>query len=299
MEQPLYPFEMFKTLNYTRDSEYSGQVRAFLDNLFQCRFNGYKDYLTFLSYPGLASPQYRLASKALSSPPLCKEETRGYTNNFLEICPLMQPRWVSHVCTSKMHVVVSIFGARAPGGGLVGLLPLMTSESMATRVLYLVKDPRASMWEIQVKAGSSGIMGDSDNVPIEDTIKDFCTKLEKEVDFFESLPLDLRKQYQLVRYEEVLQNVFGAAQRAFKFAEIHLEPSVRDFAKEQSNKLSNIDRQISWRLGIKKETVSMVEKHCASVMRTLGYKLLLDNDSNLRNLEHSLLTEPLTSQILK
>ncbi|KAK3732022.1 hypothetical protein QZH41_006880 [Actinostola sp. cb2023] len=195
LEQPLYPFEMFKTLNYTRESEYSGQVRAFLDNLFHCRFNGYKDYLTFLSHPGLASPRYRLSSKALSSPPLCTQHIGIYTStsDFLEKCPLLQAQWVSDVCS--------------------------------------IRDPRASVWDIVGRTvGSHGIIDDSQNHNIlEDKIKNFCNKMESEVDFSESLPWHLNKQYEVVRYEDVLQNVTSAADRAFMFAGIdRVASSVED-----------------------------------------------------------------------
>lgn len=295
MEQPLYPFEMFKNLNYTRDSEYSGQVRAFMDNLFHCRFHGYKDYLTFLSHPGLASPQYRLASKALSSPPLCKQEVASYTNRFLEQCPLLHPKWVSNVCAGKMHVVVSILNTRAPTGGLSGLLPLMTSESMAMRVLYLVRDPRASVWKM-LGANERGNIGKSG----EEKIEKFCAKLERDVDFSESLPWEIRKQYHVVRYEEVLRNISSASQKVFKFAGIHQETSVKNFVKEQEQKLTNFDQEVSWRISISKGIVSMVERHCARVMRTLGYKILNDDENNLiRNLDYSLLTQPQESYVIK
>lgn len=292
MEQPLYPFEMFKNLNYTHNSEYSGQVRAFLDNLFHCRFHGYKDYLTFLSHPGLASPQYRLASKALSSPPLCRQDVTSYTSDFMEQCPILNPKWVSNVCASKMHVVVSILNARAPSGGLSGLLPLMTSESMATRVLYLVRDPRASVLKM-LSPSERDFTGSLNSLFVQEKIKNFCSKLERDVDFSKTLSFEIRKQYHVVRFEEIYRNLSSAAEKVFSFAGINPEGSVHNMVKGQQQKAANFDEEVSWRIGISKELVREVQMHCARVMRVLGYKILYDNEMSLmKTLDYSLLNDP-------
>lgn len=289
VEQPLYPFEMFRNLNYTRKSEYSGQVRAFLDNLFHCRFNGYRDYLTFLSHPGLSSPRFRLSSKALSSPPLCRKEVNTYTNesNFLKDCPLLNAKWVSIVCARKMHIVVSLCAKRAPGGGLAGLLPLMTSQSMATRVLHLVRDPRAVVWEMIAKDGHL-----ENNLhqltTLENKIKKRCIEMNTDSDFLQSLPSDLVGQYQIVRYEDVGKNLVKSANTAFEFAGINRPREVNEYIERQKPGINNNGGDNNWRLVMDMKVVAMIENHCAHVIGKLGYKTIL-NERVLRNLNYSLL----------
>jgi hypothetical protein len=281
---------MFKKLNYTRKSEYNGQVRAFLDNLFHCRFNGYKDYLTFLSHPGLSSPRFRLSSKSLSSPPLCKKEVTTYTNesDFLRYCPLLNAKWVSIVCARKMHIVLSVYANRAPGGGLAGLVPLMTSESMAIRVLHLVRDPRAIIWEM-ISRGKYSMEADSQQGgELEDKIKKRCNKLNKNVDFSLSLPYDLKEQYRILRYEDVLKNLAKAANISFEFTGIDQVSEVDEYIRDKEQNLVNDDS--SWRRKMTMKLVSKVDHYCAHVMKILGYKTLR-NKKDLRNLDHSLLEE--------
>lgn len=289
VEQPLYLFQMFRNLKYTRKSEYSGQVRAFLDNLFHCRFNGYKDYLTFLSHPGLSSPRFRLSSKALSSPPLCRKEVNTFTNesSFLKDCPLLNAKWVSIVCSRKMHIVVSLYANRAPGGGIAGLLPLMTSQSMATRVLHLVRDPRAVVWEMIAKDGRLENNSKQLTSTLEDKIKKRCVQMNIDSDFLRSLPSDLVRQYQIVRYEDVGRNLVKSANTAFEFAGIDETAEVNEYI-ERNKPDTNKGDDSSWRLAINMDVAAMIENHCAHVIETLGYKMIA-NERTLRNLNYSLL----------
>ncbi|XP_031558578.1 carbohydrate sulfotransferase 1-like [Actinia tenebrosa] len=288
VEQPLYPFEMFKNLNYTRKSEYNGQVRAFLDNLFHCRLNGYRDYLTFLSHPRLSSPRFRLSSKALSSPPLCRKEVSTYTNesDFLKDCPLLNAKWVSIVCARKMHIVLSLYAKRAPGGVLAGLLPLMTSQSMATRVLHFVRDPRAVVWEMVSKDRHSE-KNSHQLTTLENKIMKRCVQLNTDSDFLRSLPSDLAQQYQIIRYEDVGRNLVKTADIAFKFAGIDRTAEVNEYVKRQKPGINN-DDDSSWRLAMDMRVVAMIDQHCAHVIEKLGYKPVL-NKRTLRNLNYSLL----------
>ena len=101
--EPLQPFSMFQTLNYVTETSHATIVASFLRNLSRCRLNDFQDYFSFISHSGLSSPHFRLSSKSLSSPPLCKSEATTFDrqSEILNKCPLLNAKAVSLVCAKR------------------------------------------------------------------------------------------------------------------------------------------------------------------------------------------------------
>ncbi|EDO41237.1 predicted protein [Nematostella vectensis] len=270
MNEPLYPFEMFRTLNYTKRGEYNGQVRAFLDNVFHCRFYGYDDYLTFFSHPGLTDPRYRLSSRSLSSPPLCYSHMENFTSlaAYSANCPILVPRWISRVCAREPHAVVSIASKRAPGGGLTGLIPLITSEALS--VIHVVTDPRMRVWE--------GSLDKDTSVSFHDYAQKECAEVERELNASLSLRARDNTHYHVLKYEDFIHNVSSAAPEVIRVVDLHYLPEVRDWVQVKSGDWVEAESKRhgvpvdEWRVKMSDDQLAATERFCAFSLRKLGYK---------------------------
>ena len=98
-----YLFEPFHALKYYRENRpaevYNSMLRDFLQGIFSCDFGEFHFYTEFLSrhYQALL---HRLASRTLSSPPLCPEMiNRRYYN--IRYCTRLRPPTLTAIC--KLH----------------------------------------------------------------------------------------------------------------------------------------------------------------------------------------------------
>ena len=263
--EPLYPFSMFQTLNYVTDRGHATLVSSFLRSLSRCSLNGFQDYFNFISHFGLSSPHFRLSSKLLSSPPLCKSDVTSLDNQseFLKKCPPLNAKAVSLVCSSKRFVAAKILTPRLPEVILKELFEQLHSKAETQfKIIQLVRDPRAMVWSM-IKMGlmERGILKNnntrteysnkkpgSTSQPLRRrnsaTIglnfikhaKFLCNRLSKDVNI--SLHFSSKRntnQYTIVRYEELASSTFTFAGKIFEFTGIDFALEVKEWLRR--NKL--------------------------------------------------------------
>ena len=275
--EPLHPFAMFKKLNYITEKGYATFVASFLRNLSSCHFNGFQDYFSFISHPGLSSPHFRLSSKSLSSPPLCDSEVWSLDtqSEFLKKCPQLDAENVSLVCASKKFVAAKILTQRLPEVILRDLIEYFHSRAeIPFKIIHLVRDPRAIVWSI-IKMGliEKGIETHHTGTEVNkrrnqsDTsqliygnrsrnstlgcnfikqVKLLCDKMNKDVNISLYLSSKLSTdQYRIIRYEKLASSPLKIAKNIFEFTGIDFAPEVKDWLQKNSLLADNNDKRVN------------------------------------------------------
>lgn len=261
--EPLHPFSMFQTLNYVTEKGHATLVASFLRSLSRCSLNGYQDYFSFISHSGLSNPHFRLSSKSLSSPPLCKSEATTFDNQseILKKCPPLNAKTVSLVCASKRFIAAKILTPRLPEEILKELFEQFHSQAKTQiKSIQLVRDPRAMVWSM-IKMGLiergikknntrteySNKKQDSPSQPLGGRnsatlnhnfikqVKLLCNRMTKDVNI--SLPLSSKLnsyQNRIVRYEELASNNLMLAGKIFEFTGIDFALEVKEWLGRNS-----------------------------------------------------------------
>lgn len=258
--EPLQPFSMFQTLNYVTEKGHATLVASFLRNLSRCSLNAFQDYFSFISHSGLSSPHFRLSSKSLSSPPLCKSEatTLDRQSEILKKCPLLNAKAVSLVCAKKKFVAAKILTPRLPEVILKELLEQFHSQAETQiKIIQLVRDPRAMVWSM-IKMGliergiennngrtdysnekqnsTSQPLGRRNSTTLGHSfikqVKLLCNRITKDVNI--SLHLLSKRgadQRRIVRYEELARSTLTFARKIFEFTGIDFAIEVNDWLR--------------------------------------------------------------------
>lgn len=324
--EPLQPFSMFKQLKYVTRTDYTTLVASFLRNASKCHFNGFQDYFSFISHPGLSSPHFRLSSKSLSSPPLCESEAHSFDDHseFLRKCPSLGAELVSLVCASKKFIAAKVLTQRLPEENLRILIEYFHSRKTPFKLIQLVRDPRAIVWSM-IKMGliERGIIKSNitrteyknrrklDAISMLDhnfmkQVKSVCDRMHKDVNFSLYLSSNLSAdQYRIIRYEELASSTLTFARRILEFTGIDFAPEVKEWLrrnslfdkKEQRNmdelSYSTTHRNTtvtinSWRKGLSLLEASVIDKQCSDFMRNFGY-IFIDNVNELTDISIGLL----------
>ena len=263
--EPLQPFSMFQTLNYVTEKGHATLVASFLGNLSRCSLNAFQDYFSFISHSGLSSPHFRLSSKSLSSPPLCKSEATTFDrqSEILKKCPLLNAKAVSLVCAKKRFVAAKILTPRLPEVILKELFERFHSQAETRiKIIQLVRDPRAMVWSM-IKMGliETGIENNSrtdysskrqnsSSQPLRrrnstilgsNFIKQvnlLCNRITKDVNVsLHLLSKPGSDQHKIVRYEELARGTFTFARKIFEFTGIDFALEVKEWLRR--NRLFN------------------------------------------------------------
>ena len=261
--EPLQPFSMFQTLNYVTETSHATLVASFLRNVSRCRLNDFQDYFSFISHSGLSSLHFRLSSKSLSSPPLCKSEATTFDrqSEILNKCPLLNAKAVSLVCAKKRFVAAKILTPRLPEVILKELFEKFHSPAETQiKIIQLVRDPRAMVWSmIQMGLIERGIKNNnartdysskkqnSTSQPLRrrysatlghnfiKQVKLLCKRMTKDVNI--SLHAWSKRgadQHRIVRYEELARSTFTFAGKIFEFTGIDFAQEVKEWLRRDS-----------------------------------------------------------------
>ena len=260
--EPLQPFSMFQTLNYVTEKDHATLVASFLRNLSRCSLNAFQDYFSFISRSGLSSPHFRLSSKSLSSPPLCKSEATTFDrqSEILKKCPLLNAKAVSLVCAKKRFVAAKILTPRLPEVILKELLEQFHSQAETQiKIIHLVRDPRAMVWsmikmgliereiENNARTAYSNKRQNSSSQPLRrrnsttlghnfiKQVKLLCNRMTKDVNI--SLHLLSKRGADpliIVRYEELARNTLTFARKIFEFTGIDFALEVKEWLRRNT-----------------------------------------------------------------
>ena len=261
--EPLHTFSMFQTLNYVTEKGHATLVASFLRSLSRCSLNDFQDYFSFISHPWLSSPHFRLSSKSLSSPPLCKSEATSFDgqSEILKKCPPLNAKDVSFVCAKKRFVAAKILTQRLPEVILKNLFEEFHSQAETRfKIIQLVRDPRAMVWSM-IKLGlmERGIKNystaieysneklDSTSQPLRrrnsailghnfiKQVKLLCSRMTKDVTI--SLQFSSKSSadhYRIVRYEEVASRTLVFARKIFDFTGIDFALEVKEWLRRNT-----------------------------------------------------------------
>ena len=262
--EPLHPFSVFQTLNYVTEKGHATLVASFLRSLSRCSLNGFQDYFNFISHSGLSSPHFRLSSKSLSSPPLCKSEAMSFDSQseILKKCPPLNAKTVSLVCAKKRFVAAKVLTQRLPEVILKNLFEQFHSQAKTRlKIIQLVRDPRAMVWSM-MKMGLMERGIENCNTRTECSYKNpqdstfqplrtrnsatlghnfikqvqlLCNRMTKDLNI--SLHLSSKRSadhYRIVRYEEVASSSLAFARKFFDFTGIDFALEVKQWLGRNS-----------------------------------------------------------------
>ena len=280
-----YLFEPFHSLKYYRENRppevYTSMLRNFLQGISSCDFSHSKFYTDFLSrhYRALL---HRLASRTLSSPPLCPEFVYGRYYN-IRYCTYLRPPTLTAICKLHDYTVVKTTQ-------LVDLERLAEHDDGARnpfRVVELVRDPRAVL---NTQFNHSSNVSES---LVTSEARKICRQQLRNRHYLGNPENKQTERHIMVKYEDLISapsDVFenlcaflGLSQS--KHASSWLDGVLKDGfvwpisikdgeTVNSERKKLNLTRSITeWQRGLKSWQIRLVERECYIVMKILGYKI--------------------------
>lgn len=292
--QVFYLHEPLKSLEYYREnrpeSVYDTMVTHLLNGIFHCNFMELVYYTEFLSFQ-YSSLRHRLASRALSSPPLCPDNYNR-PHYSIRMCTPLRPQAASSLCRLHKHTVVKTIRVNS----IHKLSYLMDSEGPVDyllKVVHLVRDPRAVLNMRVIRNSHENWTRKS----VREHAKTLCRDMLRNIKYAVSAPSWLQGRYTLLRYEDLAMNPHQIAEQLYKFVGVNIDPQVRLWIDRtlrdgfaSPSPLDSIYRQFSytvqnltdsvqkWRAQMPYPVVRLIETECYEVMNLLGYKIVEDED---------------------
>ena len=292
--QVFYLYEPLKSLEFYHENRpesiYDTMVTHLLNGIFHCNFRDLVYYTEFLSYQ-YSSLRHRLASRALSSPPLCSE---NYNNPrySIRMCAPLRPQTASAICRLHKHTAVKTNRFNS----IHKLSYLMDTEGpmdFSLKVVHLIRDPRAVL--------NSRVLDNSrQNWTIKSVgehAQSMCRDMLRNIKYAVSAPVWLHGRYTLIRYEDLATNPHQIAEQLYRYLGVTIAPQVRSWIDrtlrdgfKSNSLLDSIYRQFSystqnltdsvqkWRGQIPYSIVRLIETECYEVMNLVGYKIVEDED---------------------
>lgn len=292
--QVFYLYEPLKSLEYYRgnrpESVYDTMVTHLLNGIFHCNFMELVYYTEFLSFQ-YSSLRHRLASRALSSPPLCPENLNN-PHYSIRMCTPLRPQAASAICRLHKHTVVKTIRINS----IHKLSYLMDSEGpldYSLKVVHLVRDPRAVLNSRVIDTSHENWTIKS----VREHAQTMCRDMLRNIKYAVSAPSWLQGRYTLLRYEDLATNPHQIAEQLYKFVGVNIASQVRLWIDRSlrdgfasPSLLDSIYRQFSysaqnltnsvhkWRAQMPYSIVRLIETECYEVMNLLGYKIVEDED---------------------
>ena len=291
--QVFYLYEPLKSLEYYREnrpeSVYDEMVTHLLNGIFHCNFMELTYYTNFLSFQ-YSSLRHRLASRALSSPPLCPDNI-NIPHYSIRKCAPLRPQATSAFCRLHKHTVVKTIRVNSIHK-LSYLVDSIRPVDYSLKVVHLVRDPRAVLNTKVLDSSNENWTVKS----VREHAQSLCRDMLRNVKYAVSAPSWLQGRYTLLRYEDLATNPHQIAEQLYKFIGVNIAPEVRlwidrtlqkGFAspsvnsiyREFSYSMQNLPDSVQkWRKQMPYSIVRLVETECYEVMNLLGYKIVEDED---------------------
>ena len=278
-----YLFEPFHSLKYYRENRpaevYNSMLRDFLQGIFSCDFGEFNFYTEFLSrhYRALV---HRLASRTLSSPPLCPEMiNRRYYN--IRYCTRLRPPTLTAIC--KLHDYTAVKTTQLID--LERLTQLNDGIRNPFRVVELVRDPRAILYTQMREVGNLS------DLSLANQAGKICAQQLRNREYLENSALKRTDRYIAIKYENLISESLSVFESLCDFLGLshsrHANSWFNGVLKEgfawpitvksermgnhDSNKLNLTQSMSDWQKGLDLKQIRLIERECYSVMKLLGY----------------------------
>ncbi|KAL7630217.1 UNVERIFIED_CONTAM: hypothetical protein RMT77_019641 [Armadillidium vulgare] len=157
--------------------------------------------------------------------------------------------------------------------GLRSLKSVLEDNSMNVYVVFLVRDPRATMnSRMQVRFCKSKYCSDPNIL---------CSNLNEDLKAYSEFSRTFPGRVLLLRYEDLCLNIFETTKTILKTLNITFHSDVENFLRTHSaiNQLNSVstfrkskEQLLDWTKEINLPLLERVQNSCPSVMKTLGYQ---------------------------
>lgn len=150
-------------------------------------------------------------------------------------------------------------------------------DDPSVKVLYLVRDPRATM-----NSRLSSVKWCSQSVDCIDPAR-LCADIQNDLDAFESLSADYPDRLALIKYETLAKFPHATFRAIFDFAGLFYTQRIRQEVERHTSRDENhpwstvrksAERVDLWRQKLDGKSVSEIQSVCSDVMARLGYSQL-------------------------
>ena len=309
--QVFYLYEPLKSLDFYKENRptdvYDAMVTHQLDGIFQCKYDELSYFTNFMSFQ-YNSLKSRLASRALSAPPLCPEvNSRSFYT--IRMCTPLKPQTTSAICKLHQHTVLKTI--QFTDVHKLSYLMDKDSTDYSLKVVHLVRDPRAIVFTHFLTNPNTSIANSTEH--LKHYSKSLCDRMLRNIKYAITAPSWLQGKYTLLRYEDLGTNPHQIAELVYKFVGVPVAPQVRMWldklaygvdptlntrnsqaSSSTSGSLEdfyekNITSSVhNWRIQMQYSAVRMIETECYEVMNLLGYKIV-DDEEELTTLSFSLI----------
>ena len=295
--EPLYVYTILNKLRVKTPFQLLHDSLTLLRDSFECNFTKHQLYLYFISNPGYASNLFRDSSKAMSTPPLClqhqekMEHWSEYEKNARICTNRLEPKMTSIVCRNHRQVTIKVLSHRIKLSELLKL----ASNTTNLKIIHLLRDPRAIIAS-RLRIGWIKKAGTN-------KIKEFCKRMNEDLKFVRTSKIS--KNYMILRYEDLVANVFPVVTKIFKATGLNMRDRLEKWLVENTRWSGSIEKTEPfkttkrnalktvhlWRKNISMSAIRAVEENCKFVMNEAGYKRV-KNINELRNRNLSLVVRP-------
>ena len=303
--EPLYMYTILDKLRVKTPSQLHNDSLTLLHDCFQCNFTNQELYLYFISHPGYASTLFRDSSKAMSSPPLCQPHenklkiSSGHKGGQSVCTNRLEPIKTSEVCRHHKQVTVKILSDRMT----LEEIFKQFNYSRNIKIIHLIRDPRAIVAS-RLRLGWIPKSGTLTKIRV------LCDRMKQNFKFATNMSTEFSKNYMLLRYEDLVANIFPVVRKVFKATGLKFTEQVKKWLVENTRwtgfvgnlepfsttRRDALKQANLWRSTISMNTVRAVEDNCKFVMKKAGY-MTIRNQQYLKNTNLSLLAKP--TKILK
>lgn len=150
-------------------------------------------------------------------------------------------------------------------------------DDPSVKVLYLVRDPRATM-----NSRLSSVKWCSNSIDCIDP-SHLCNDIQSDLDAFESLSIDYPNRLALIKYETLAKFPHITFRAIFDFAGLFYTQRIRDEVERHTSRDENhpwstvrksAERINLWRQKLDRQSIIRIQLVCSNVLTRLGYSQL-------------------------